>query len=66
MPGFRGQGVARALIQHCVADARARGARDELIGSDPNDTPKQLYAAMGFEPTCLTRGWLRSDVSAGG
>lgn len=56
---YRRQGIARALIHHCVADARARGADRVLIGAEPGDTPKDLYAAMGFEPRCMTRAWLR-------
>jgi len=63
LPSHRGRGIARALIHHCVEDARARGAKSVLIGSDPDDTPKHLYEAMGFEPVCVTWGWLRSGVS---
>ena len=59
LPSHRNQGIARALIHHCVADARAKGAGPVLIGSFPDDTPKDLYKAMGFEPTCLTRNWLK-------
>jgi GNAT superfamily N-acetyltransferase len=59
LPSHRNRGIARALIHHCVADARARGADSVLIGSEPNDTPKEIYQAMGFEPTCLTWNWLR-------
>jgi GNAT superfamily N-acetyltransferase len=59
LPSHRNRGVARALIHHCVADARARGAGPVLIGSVPDDTPKEIYAAMGFEPTCLTWNWLK-------
>jgi len=62
LPEHRGQGIARALIHCCVADARARGARSVLIGSEPDDTPKRLYAAMGFEPTCLTTAWTMRTV----
>ncbi len=59
LPTHRKRGFARALIHHCVADARTRGADRVLIGAEPDDTPKHIYAAMGFEPTCLTWGWLR-------
>lgn len=60
LPSHRGQGYARALIHHCVADARARGAEQVLIGAFPDDTPKNAYAAMGFESTCLTWEWLKT------
>jgi len=56
-PDHRGRGLARALIHHCVADARARGADAVVIGADTGDTPKAIYAAMGFAPTCLTPAW---------
>lgn len=59
-PDRRNRGIARALIHACVARARARGARAVLIGSDPEDIPKSIYARMGFEATCLTWNWLRT------
>ncbi len=37
----------------------ARGAADVVIGSDPHDWPKQLYARLGFEPRYVERAWLR-------
>ena len=61
-PDHRGRGLARALIHHCVADARARGADAVSIGAEVDDTPKAIYAAMGFVPTCLTQAW-RLDSS---
>jgi GNAT superfamily N-acetyltransferase len=56
---FRGRGVASALIAACVDHARARGAGPVLIGARPDDTPKQMYAAMGFRPLCVKRAYLR-------
>ncbi len=56
-PDHRGRGFARALIHHCVADARTRGAVAVLIGAEADDTPKTIYAAMGFVPTCVTHAW---------
>jgi GNAT superfamily N-acetyltransferase len=58
LPRFRRRGIARALLHHAVADARARGAREVLIGADPTDTPKRIYARLGFRPVCLTWSWL--------
>lgn len=58
-PSVRRRGVARALIHHAVADARARGAAAVLIGADPTDTPMHLYARLGFAPVALTASWLR-------
>jgi GNAT superfamily N-acetyltransferase len=54
-PEFRRQGIATALIAHCVADARARGAGPVVIGADPSDTPKRMYADLGFRPVLVAR-----------
>jgi GNAT superfamily N-acetyltransferase len=56
-PEARGRGIAIALIRHCVANARARGAREVGIGSDPGDWPKRLYARLGFRPLFVERLW---------
>jgi GNAT superfamily N-acetyltransferase len=53
-PNFRQRGIAAALIMHCVRDVRERGAGPVLIGALPNDTPMRMYAAMGFQPFCVT------------
>jgi GNAT superfamily N-acetyltransferase len=57
----RGRGVSIALIAHCVADARARGAGEVIIGSDPGDWPKTLYARLGFRPLWVERAWMRHE-----
>lgn len=59
-PDFRRRGIATALVARAVADARERGAGQLLIGARPDDTPKQLYARLGFEPLCVTRNYLRT------
>lgn len=58
-PDFRRRGIATALIARAVSDARARGAGPVLIGAMSNDTPKRLYAAMGFRPFCVIRSYLK-------
>ncbi len=60
LPEHRGRGVARALIRHCVADTRSRGAREVSIGADPADWPQRWYAALGFVPTLLRLTFQRS------
>jgi putative acetyltransferase len=50
-PAARGRGVARALLAHVLAEARARGyARLSLeTGSQPGFEPaRRLYASAGF------------------
>lgn len=59
-PDFRQRGLASALIQHCVADCREHGASAVVIVADPADTPKHMYAAMGFRPVALTRHYWKS------
>lgn len=62
LPEFRHRGIATALIHHCVADARAHGAGPIVIIADPTDTPKNIYAAMGWRPVAVARQWSRSVV----
>lgn len=61
LPEYRHRGIATALIARAVADSRARGAGPVLIGADPGDTPKQMYAALGFRPLLVMRSyWKRA------
>jgi GNAT superfamily N-acetyltransferase len=55
LPQHRHRGIATALIHHCVAVARTRGAGPIVIVADPGDTPKNMYAAMGWEPVAVCR-----------
>lgn len=65
-PDFRHRGIATALIHHCVADARTKGAGPLVIVADPTNTPKNMYAAMGFRPVAVTSSYLkRLDPLAG-
>jgi len=57
---FRQRGLATALIHHCVADCREHEASAVVIVAGPADTPKQMYAAMGFRPVALTRHYWKS------
>lgn len=56
---YRHRGLATALIHHCVADARAHGAGPVVIVADATDTPKLMYAALGFRPLAIKRSWLK-------
>jgi len=58
-PDFRHQGLATALIRHCVADCRRKGAGPVVIAADPTDTPKNMYAAMGFRPIAIYTHYLK-------
>jgi predicted GNAT family acetyltransferase len=57
-PEVRHRGLATALIHRAVADCRARGAGPVLIVADASDTPKAMYAAMGFRPLAVERKYL--------
>ena len=59
-PGYRRQGLATALVHHCVADSRARGAGPVALETDPSDTPKHMYAAMGFRPLSVSYEYLKT------
>jgi GNAT superfamily N-acetyltransferase len=59
---FRGRGIGTALLSACVDDARARGAGPVLIGARPTDTPKHMYAALGFRPLCVQRNYVKTGL----
>ncbi len=59
-PDWRHRGIATALIHRCVADARAHGAGPVVIVADPTDTPKHMYAAMGWVPVAVKRAYRRT------
>jgi predicted N-acetyltransferase YhbS len=54
---FRHRGLATALIHHCVRRCREAGAGPVVIVADPDDTPKHMYAAMGFRPVATKRDY---------
>ena len=58
-PDYRHRGLATALIAHCVADCRDRGAGPVIINSNIDDTPKHLYAKLGFRPLYVGRGYTK-------
>ncbi len=58
-PEFRHRGLATALIHRCIADCRAKGAGPVVIVSDPADTPKQMYADLGFRPVGLVSNYMK-------
>jgi GNAT superfamily N-acetyltransferase len=64
-PEHRRKGIATALIAHAVDDARRRGAGPVLIGADPTDTPKDMYAALGFTPACVLRSYTKRRAGGG-
>jgi GNAT superfamily N-acetyltransferase len=61
-PEYRHRGLATALLAHCVADARTRGAGPVIINADPKETPKHMYAALGFRPYCVSRSLWKNVI----
>lgn len=60
---FLGRGIGRALLEHLIAEARARGATSMWLetGTAPAFVPAQrLYASAGFE-MCGPFGEYRED-----
>jgi GNAT superfamily N-acetyltransferase len=57
---FRHRGLGTALVHHAVADARRAGAIPLVIVADVTDTPKAMYAAMGFRPVAVVRKYTRA------
>jgi ribosomal protein S18 acetylase RimI-like enzyme len=50
-PQHRRGGIARALLQHVIDDARAAGAHRVSLQTEADNTPAlRLYAALGFQP----------------
>lgn len=63
-PDFRHRGLATALILHCIAECRRKGAGPVVIVADPTDTPKNMYAAMGFRPIAIYSHYLKKLSAA--
>jgi len=61
-PSARFRGVATALVAHCVVQARQRGAQAVFLTARAADTPKQMYAKMGFRPFAITQNWLAAET----
>ncbi len=59
-PDYRRRGLATALIHHCVADTRARSAGPVALETDPSDSPRHMYASMGFRPLSLSHEYLKT------
>jgi GNAT superfamily N-acetyltransferase len=53
------QGLASDMLRFAVGHVRAAGAGPVTIAAEVRDTPKHLYARLGFQPVAVTRSWLR-------
>ena len=60
LPGYRGRGLARAIVLCAAAEARLSGAELVFLVADEDDWPKKLYARLGFDPIGLEHVFGRS------
>ncbi len=59
-PDCRKRGVASALVGHCVEHLRGEGCATAFLTALASDTPKRLYARLGFAPAMLARRWVKT------
>ncbi len=59
-PDFRRRGLATALLLHGIDDCRRHGAGPVVIVADAEDTPKRLYASLGFRPFAVKREYWKN------
>ena len=54
LPEYRGKGLARELVEHCIKYAGRRTVR-----LDASEMGKALYASLGFVEECAIERWCR-------
>ena len=54
LPDFRGQGLARRLMERCLEFSSAR-----TVKLDASDMGKHLYETLGFRDECAIERWVR-------
>lgn len=59
LPDRRGRGLMSSFIATAVARLRVAGCDAVFLDAHAHDTPKQLYARLGFVPVAVTRTWVR-------
>lgn len=59
---FRHQYIATTLVKHIAEKAQERGAV-LYLHADPEDTPKDMYAKMGFQAVDKLYEYLCTDFS---
>ena len=60
LPPWRRRGLARALVEHILADAHNAGARSATLQSTPMGRP--VYDALGFRAVGRYEEWLHTPV----
>lgn len=59
LPDRRGRGLMSAFIAAAAARLQACGCDAVFLDAHAHDTPKHLYARLGFAPVAVTRSWVR-------
>ena len=59
LPQFRGQGLARRLMERCLEFSSAR-----CVKLDASDMGKHLYETLGFRDECAIERWVRPAGAA--
>lgn len=59
LPAHRGRGVMSRFIGAAAARLRAAGCDAVFLDAHADDTPKRLYAKLGFRAVAVTRTWVR-------
>ena len=60
--GYRGRGLARAVVLRALAEAGAAGCDLVFLEADEDDWPKELYRRLGFEPIGRIFAFLRKPA----
>lgn len=63
LPDRRGRGIMSAFIVEAAARLRAAGCDGVFLDAHAGDTPKHLYARLGFVPVALTATWVRERLA---
>lgn len=63
LPERRGRGLMSAFIAQAADRLRAAGCDAVFLDAHAHDTPKRLYARLGFAPVAVTRTWVRHRES---
>ena len=59
LPAHRGRGLMSGFIVEAARRLRAAGCDAVFLDAHAQDTPKRLYARLGFAPVALSRTWVK-------
>lgn len=59
LPDRRGRGLMSAFIARAANLLRDEGCDAVFLDAHAHDTPKRLYARLGFAPVAMARTWVR-------